>query len=203
MVVVEMARVDASLSTFVMVHASLAMLTIEMLVCASTDLFLPRIFQRDFLFFRNAFHPVLGHLSNIFPCNNQGSEEQQKELLPAMGRLELVGCWALTEPSNGSDASALTTTAARAHRMGVSGWILNGQKRWIGNGTFADITVVWAKNLETDQVIISTLIVQLLPQLCGFGLVVLRVYFQRVFSSHATVLLQTHHKFYSFCLCSR
>ena len=59
-----------------------------------------------------------------------------------------VGCWALTEPSNGSDASALTTTARRVD----GGWVLNGRKRWIGNATFADVAVIWARNSETSQV---------------------------------------------------
>lgn len=70
-----------------------------------------------------------------------------------MSRLDLIGCWALTEPSNGSDASALSTTARRVDRMGSSGWILNGQKRWIGNATFADVLIIWAKNLETNEVL--------------------------------------------------
>ena len=65
-----------------------------------------------------------------------------------MSDLELVGCWALTEPSNGSDASALLTTATRA----PGGWHLNGRKRWIGNATFADIAVIWARNAQTGQV---------------------------------------------------
>lgn len=59
-----------------------------------------------------------------------GSEEQKRELLPHMATFSKVGCWALTEPSNGSDASALTTTARRVQ----GGWVLNGRKRWIGNG---------------------------------------------------------------------
>lgn len=65
-----------------------------------------------------------------------------------MADLTKIGCWALTEPSNGSDAAALTTTARRV----ADGWRLNGQKRWIGNGTFADVSVIWARNLETNSV---------------------------------------------------
>jgi acyl-CoA oxidase len=78
----------------------------------------------------------------------QGSEQQKQELLPGMSRFDLVGCWALTEPSNGSDASGLTTSARKVE----GGWLLNGQKRWIGNGTWADVTVVWARNTQTGQV---------------------------------------------------
>jgi len=65
-----------------------------------------------------------------------------------MARFELTGCWALTEPSNGSDASDLKCTATKV----PGGWLLDGQKRWIGNGTFADVTVVWARNSESGQV---------------------------------------------------
>jgi acyl-CoA oxidase len=77
-----------------------------------------------------------------------GSEEQKRELLPSLASLESIGAWGLTEPSNGSDASALQTTAAKA----PGGWKLNGRKRWIGNATFADVVVIWARNLDTKQV---------------------------------------------------
>eukprot|EP00775_Hariotina_reticulata_P002983 gene2983-3266_t len=77
-----------------------------------------------------------------------GSEEQKQELLPAMAAFEKVGCWALTEPSNGSDASSLTCTATKV----TGGWQLNGQKRWIGNGTWADVVVVWARSSVDNQV---------------------------------------------------
>lgn len=81
----------------------------------------------------------------------QGSEEQKQQYLPAMASYKAVGCWALSEPSNGSDASALTCTATKA----PGGWLLNGQKRWIGNGTFADVVVLWARNEDTHQVIVA------------------------------------------------
>lgn len=77
-----------------------------------------------------------------------GSEAQKRELLPDLASLRKVGCWALTEPSNGSDASALTTTARRV----PGGWALSGRKRWIGNATFADVAVVWARNEESGAV---------------------------------------------------
>lgn len=77
-----------------------------------------------------------------------GSEDQKAQLLPGMADNSLVGCWALTEPSNGSDASALTCTATKV----TGGWVLDGQKRWIGNGTWADVSVVWARSSVDGQV---------------------------------------------------
>ncbi|MCW3014449.1 MAG: gcdH1 [Solirubrobacterales bacterium] len=79
-----------------------------------------------------------------------GSEEQQRRWLPAMSRFEKIGAFALTEPHGGSDvAGGMETTA---HREGDE-WVLNGAKRWIGNGTFADLTVVWARDVEANQVL--------------------------------------------------
>ena len=77
-----------------------------------------------------------------------GSEEQKKQLLPDLAALKTIGAWGLTEPSNGSDAAALQTTAKKVE----GGWELNGAKRWIGNATFADYTVIWARSSETNQV---------------------------------------------------
>jgi glutaryl-CoA dehydrogenase len=76
-----------------------------------------------------------------------GSEEQKERWLPAMARLEKIGAFALTEPSHGSDAVALETTA----RRDGDGYLLDGAKRWIGNGTIADVIVVWARG-EDGQV---------------------------------------------------
>lgn len=104
----EVARVDASCSTFILVHSSLAMLTVAM-------------------------------------C---GSEEQKHKYLPSLAQLQTVACWALTEPDFGSDASSLRTTATRVD----GGWVLDGQKRWIGNSTFADILIVFARNTTDDQI---------------------------------------------------
>lgn len=105
---IELARVDGSMSTFLMVHNSLCMLTIDLL----------------------------------------GSQEQKQQLLPDLAALKTVGAWGLTEPSNGSDASALQTSATKVD----GGYELNGCKRWIGNATFADWVVIWARNSETNQV---------------------------------------------------
>jgi len=77
-----------------------------------------------------------------------GSPDQREEWLPAMARLEAIGAFALTEPEHGSDAVALET---RARRSGA-GWVLDGEKRWIGNATFADLVVVWARDVEDDSV---------------------------------------------------
>lgn len=71
-----------------------------------------------------------------------GSEEQKQRWLPPMARLEKIGAFALTEPNHGSDAVALET---RAHRDGDS-WVLNGAKKWIGNASFADVVIVWARD---------------------------------------------------------
>src|SRR5690554_6658235 len=70
-----------------------------------------------------------------------GSEEQKQQWLPGMAAGELIGCFALTEPSGGSDPAGMLTTARRED----GGWVLNGAKRWIGLASIADIAVVWAK----------------------------------------------------------
>ncbi|XVE97103.1 hypothetical protein REPUB_Repub02eG0281900 [Reevesia pubescens] len=104
----EVARVDASCSTFILVHSSLAMLTIAL-------------------------------------C---GSEEQKQKYLPSLAQLKTIACWALTEPDYGSDASSLKTIATKVE----GGWRLEGQKRWIGNSTFADVLIIFARNITTNQI---------------------------------------------------
>ncbi len=79
-------------------------------------------------------------MGSIYLC---GSEEQKQRWLPAMARMEKIGAFGLTEPEVGSAASGGLTTTAR--RDGDH-WILNGQKKWIGNATFADVTVIWARD---------------------------------------------------------
>ncbi|GMJ12150.1 acyl-CoA oxidase 4 [Hibiscus trionum] len=103
----EVARVDASVSTFLLVH-SVGMLTIAL-------------------------------------C---GSEEQRQKYLLPLAQLKTIACWALTEPDYGSDASHMNTTARKVE----GGWILDGQKRWIGNSTFADVLVIFARNTTTNQI---------------------------------------------------
>lgn len=77
-----------------------------------------------------------------------GSEDHKQQWLPAMARLDKIGAFALTEPNHGSDSVALETTARREGDT----WTINGVKRWIGNGTIADVVVVWARSLEDGQV---------------------------------------------------
>ncbi|GAB2938064.1 acyl-CoA dehydrogenase family protein [Rhodococcus aerolatus] len=105
----EVARVDASMATFLGVHNGLAMGSIALL----------------------------------------GSEEQKQRWLPGMHALDLVGAFGLTEPHGGSDvAGGLETTA----RRDGDEWVLDGGKRWIGNGTFADLVVVYARDVDDDSV---------------------------------------------------
>ncbi|WP_396121970.1 acyl-CoA dehydrogenase family protein [Curtobacterium poinsettiae] len=78
-----------------------------------------------------------------------GSDEQQREWLPRMAAGELIGAFGLTEPYSGSDsAKGLRTTARREGDE----WVLDGEKRWIGNATFADVVVIWAKDVADGQV---------------------------------------------------
>jgi glutaryl-CoA dehydrogenase len=108
-VAMELARFDASMSTFFGVHSGLAMGSIYL----------------------------------------DGSEEQKQKWLPQMARLEKVGCFGLTEPLVGSGASGGLTTTAK--RDGDS-WILNGQKRWIGNAPWCDLSIIWARDVADNQV---------------------------------------------------
>src|SRR6201994_2554007 len=85
-------------------------------------------------------------MGSIFLC---GSEEQKQRWLPEMARMEKIGAFGLTEPDVGSGvAGGLTTTARRDGNE----WVLDGQKKWIGNATFADYVIIWARSLEDDQV---------------------------------------------------
>jgi glutaryl-CoA dehydrogenase len=77
-----------------------------------------------------------------------GTEEHKRTWLPAMARVDKLGAFALTEPEHGSDSIALETSA----RRDGSDWIIDGRKRWIGNGTVADVIVVWARDTQDGQV---------------------------------------------------
>ncbi|RBY94808.1 acyl-CoA dehydrogenase [Blastococcus sp. TBT05-19] len=70
-----------------------------------------------------------------------GDEEQRERFLPPMARLEKIGAFGLTEPQHGSDAVGLETSA----RADGDGFVLNGQKKWIGNGSIADFVIIWAR----------------------------------------------------------
>ncbi|HLU63883.1 MAG TPA: acyl-CoA dehydrogenase family protein [Protaetiibacter sp.] len=108
-VALELARVDASIATYVGVQNGLA-------------------------------------LGAIAVC---GSPEQRAEWLPKLADGSVIGAFGLTEPLSGSDsAQGLRTTATREGDE----WVLNGEKRWIGNATFSDITVIWAKDTADGQV---------------------------------------------------
>jgi len=85
-------------------------------------------------------------MGSVYLC---GSEEQKQRWLPAMARMEKIGAFGLTEPEVGSGvARGLTTTA----RRDGDEWVLDGQKKWIGNATFADYVVIWARDVEDNQV---------------------------------------------------
>jgi glutaryl-CoA dehydrogenase len=77
-----------------------------------------------------------------------GSDEQKQQWLPRMARLEAIGAFALTEPDHGSDSIALETTA----RRDGDSYVIDGRKKWIGNGTIADVVVVWARDAADGQV---------------------------------------------------
>ncbi len=85
-------------------------------------------------------------MGSIYLC---GSDEQKQQWLPPMHRMEKIGAFGLTEPEVGSGvAGGLTTTVRRDGDT----WVLNGQKKWIGNATFADVTVIWARDEADNQV---------------------------------------------------
>jgi glutaryl-CoA dehydrogenase len=78
-----------------------------------------------------------------------GSEEQKERWLPAMARMELLGAFGLTEPEQGSGiAGGLATTA----RRDGDDWVLDGEKKWIGNASFSDLVIIWARDVDDDEV---------------------------------------------------
>jgi glutaryl-CoA dehydrogenase len=90
------------------------------------------------------FVSVQGSLA-MTAIHKWGSEDQKQEWLPRMAAGELIGCFALTEPSAGSDPSSMTTVARQDGTGEDAGWILDGTKRWIGLASIADVMVVWAR----------------------------------------------------------
>ena len=88
-----------------------------------------------------SFVSVQGSLV-MYPIYKYGSEEQRKKWLPGMAKGEKIGCFGLTEPNFGSNPSGMLTNAKKVD----GGYILNGSKMWITNGTIADVAVVWAKD---------------------------------------------------------
>jgi len=77
-----------------------------------------------------------------------GSQEQKQRWLPGMARVDILGAFALTEPEHGSDSVALETSARRDGEH----WVINGRKKWIGNGTLADVVVLWARDDADGEV---------------------------------------------------
>ena len=80
----------------------------------------------------------------MHPIYAYGNEEQRKKWLPKLASGELIGCFGLTEPNFGSNPSGMLTNIKKTD----GGYILNGSKMWITNGSIADISVVWAKDEE-------------------------------------------------------
>ncbi|WP_047241007.1 acyl-CoA dehydrogenase family protein [Corynebacterium epidermidicanis] len=81
--------------------------------------------------------------------NEMGSQAQKDHWLPGLRQFEKIGCFALTEPDHGSDiAGGLATTA----KLTDKGWIINGEKRWIGGGTFCDFALVFARDVADNEI---------------------------------------------------
>ena len=89
------------------------------------------------------FVSVQGSLA-MTAIHRWGSEEQKQEWLPRMAAGEVIGCFALTEPTAGSDPASMTTVARRDGSGDDAGWVLDGAKRWIGLASVAGVMVVWA-----------------------------------------------------------
>lgn len=90
------------------------------------------------------FVSVQGSLA-MTAIHRWGSEDQKQEWLPRMAAGEVIGCFALTEPTAGSDPSSMATFARQDGTGEDAGWILDGAKRWIGLASIADVMVVWAR----------------------------------------------------------
>jgi len=93
-----------------------------------------------------SFASVQGALV-MYPVHAFGSEEQRKLWLPKMASGEVIGCFGLTEPDFGSNPGGMITTA----RETSGGWVLNGAKMWITNGSTAKVAIIWAKTGALDD----------------------------------------------------
>jgi glutaryl-CoA dehydrogenase len=93
-----------------------------------------------------SFASVQGGLV-MYPIFAFGSEEQKKHWLPRLARGEDIGCFGLTEPDFGSNPAGMITTA----RETKDGWVLNGTKMWITNGSQATVAIIWAKTGAVDD----------------------------------------------------
>ncbi|HEX4573626.1 MAG TPA: acyl-CoA dehydrogenase family protein [Gemmatimonadales bacterium] len=93
-----------------------------------------------------SFASVQGALV-MYPIYAFGSEEQKRHWLPRMARGEVIGCFGLTEPDYGSNPSGMITVAKETK----DGWVLNGAKMWITNGSTAQLAIVWAKAGKLDD----------------------------------------------------
>jgi glutaryl-CoA dehydrogenase len=87
-----------------------------------------------------SFCSVQGSLV-MYPIHAYGSEEQKQTWLPAMAKGERIGCFGLTEPDFGSNPAGMLSTA----RKTSAGYLLNGTKRWITNGSIAHVALIWAR----------------------------------------------------------
>ncbi len=93
-----------------------------------------------------SFASVQGALV-MYPIHAFGSEEQKQHWLPKLASGEEIGCFGLTEPDFGSNPGGMITTA----RETADGWVLNGTKMWITNGSQATVAIVWAKTGDIDD----------------------------------------------------
>ena len=93
-----------------------------------------------------SFASVQGSLA-MWPIYEYGTEEQRMKWLPKMATGEVIGCFGLTEPDHGSNPSGMITRAVKAD----GGYMLNGAKMWITNGTVAHLAVVWAKLKDEES----------------------------------------------------
>jgi glutaryl-CoA dehydrogenase len=85
----------------------------------------------------------------MYSVHSGGDQEQRDRWLPEMAAMDKIGAFAMTEPLGGSDVAGGMRTTAR--REGDT-WVLNGAKKWIGNATFADYVVVWARDVDDNHV---------------------------------------------------